>query len=169
MIRGNLSFGALVAVLAAYKDMASPWKELLDFYQQKEDSRIKYEQIVEQFQPAGLTDPALMLRRARRDAALCRASWRSAISRLPRTIATASSTRSRSACGSTSMSRSSGQSGSGKNELALLLARLMRPTGGRITIGGHELGELPLAVVGHRIGYARRPRTCSPAHCATIC
>ena len=35
VIRGNLSFGALVAVLAAYKDMASPWKELLDFYQQK--------------------------------------------------------------------------------------------------------------------------------------
>ena len=53
MIHGDLSFGALVAVLAAYKDMASPWKELLDFYQQKEDSRIKYEQIVEQFQPAG--------------------------------------------------------------------------------------------------------------------
>src|SRR5436190_12087911 len=52
VIRGSLSFGALVAVLAAYKDLASPWKELLDFYQQKEDSRIKYEQIVEQFEPA---------------------------------------------------------------------------------------------------------------------
>src|SRR5581483_4059897 len=60
VIRGNLSFGALVAVLAAYKDMASPWKELLDFYQQKETSRILYEQIVEQFQPAGLTDTELM-------------------------------------------------------------------------------------------------------------
>jgi len=31
VIRGSLSFGALVAVLAAYKDLASPWKELLDF------------------------------------------------------------------------------------------------------------------------------------------
>ena len=82
-----------------------------------------------------------------------RASWRSAICRWPRTTAAASSTRSRFTCGSTSMSRSSGQSGSGKNELALLLARLMRPTGGRITIGGHELGELPLAVIGrpHRL------------------
>ena len=29
----------------------------------------------------------------------------------------------------------------------------MRPTSGRITIGGHELGEMPLAVVGQRIGY----------------
>ena len=61
VIRGNLSFGALVAVLAAYKDMSSPWKELLDFYQQKEDSRIKYEQIVEQFQPAGLANTRLLL------------------------------------------------------------------------------------------------------------
>ena len=104
VIRGNLSFGALVAVLAAYKDMASPWKELLDFYQQKEDLRIKYEQIVEQFQPAGLSDPALMLDEPSSCRAL-RASWRSAISRLPRTIATALSTRSRSACVSTSMSR----------------------------------------------------------------
>ena len=46
-----------------------------------------------------------------------------------------------------------GPSGSGKNELALLLARLMRPTSGRIMIAGHELGEMPLAVVGRRIGY----------------
>ena len=30
VIRGELSLGALVAVLAAYKDLASPWKELLD-------------------------------------------------------------------------------------------------------------------------------------------
>jgi len=43
------------------QDLASPWKELLDFYQIKEDSRIKYEQIVEQFQPAGLIDARLQL------------------------------------------------------------------------------------------------------------
>src|SRR5436190_11989880 len=61
VIQGDLSFGALVAVLAAYKDLASPWKELLDFYQQKEDSRIKYEQIVEQFEPAGMIDARLQL------------------------------------------------------------------------------------------------------------
>src|SRR5260370_16492262 len=33
------------------------------------------------------------------------------------------------------------------------LARLMQPTAGRITVGGHNLAELPLAVVGRRIGY----------------
>src|SRR3546814_17380599 len=31
VIRGDLSFGALIAVLAAYKDLAGPWKELLDY------------------------------------------------------------------------------------------------------------------------------------------
>src|SRR5208283_5160409 len=46
-----------------------------------------------------------------------------------------------------------GQSGSGKNELALLLARLIRPTSGRITIGGTDIATLPTAVVGRRIGY----------------
>ncbi len=49
VLTGDLSFGALVAVLAAYKDLASPWRELLIWYQQKEDARIKYDQVIEQF------------------------------------------------------------------------------------------------------------------------
>ena len=152
VIRGNLSFGALVAVLAAYKDMASPWKELLDFYQQKEDSRIKYEQIIEQFQPAGLTDARADARRARADTASAgRADGQQSVARRGRP-------QPRPRRGQFSMRLDEhvaviGQSGSGKNELALLLARLMRPTGGRITIGGHDLAEMPLAVVGDRIGY----------------
>ena len=54
VIKGGLTFGALVAVLSAYKDLSSPWKELLDWYQQKEDARVKYDQLVEQFRPAGM-------------------------------------------------------------------------------------------------------------------
>jgi len=61
VIEGNLTFGALVAVLAAYKDLASPWKELLTWYQQKEDVRIKYEQVIEQFDPPGMLDNARLL------------------------------------------------------------------------------------------------------------
>ena len=60
MIGGSISFGALVAVLAAYKDLAVPWKELLDYYQQKEDIRIKYEQVVEQFDRPELMPAALI-------------------------------------------------------------------------------------------------------------
>src|SRR5205807_6067342 len=61
VIVGELSFGALVAVIAAYKDLSSPWKELLDFYQNQQDVAIKYEQVVEQFQVANLLDPRLLL------------------------------------------------------------------------------------------------------------
>ena len=46
-----------------------------------------------------------------------------------------------------------GQGGSGKSELALLLARLIQPTSGRITIGGIDIASLPFAVIGRRIGY----------------
>lgn len=49
VIEGELTSGALVAVIAAYKDLSSPWKELLSYYQQKEDVKIKYQQIIEQF------------------------------------------------------------------------------------------------------------------------
>ena len=33
VIQGDLTVGALVAVIGAQKDIASPWKELLAFYQ----------------------------------------------------------------------------------------------------------------------------------------
>jgi putative ABC transport system ATP-binding protein len=60
VIRGSLSFGALVAVLAAYKDLASPWKELLDYYQNKEDARVKYDLLYEIFEPPGMLDAGLL-------------------------------------------------------------------------------------------------------------
>lgn len=42
VIEGRLSLGALVAVLAAYKDFTAPVKELFRFYQTSEDARIRY-------------------------------------------------------------------------------------------------------------------------------
>ncbi|MBT4353221.1 MAG: ABC transporter ATP-binding protein, partial [Rhodospirillaceae bacterium] len=41
VIKGDLTFGALVAILAAYKDLSAPWKELLTYYQRLADSKIK--------------------------------------------------------------------------------------------------------------------------------
>ena len=59
VLKGSLSLGALVAVLAAYKDIAPPWKELLKFYQITEDIRVKYAQIIQQFQPPDMVDQSL--------------------------------------------------------------------------------------------------------------
>lgn len=152
VIRGNLSFGALVAVLAAYKDMASPWKELLDFYQNSENSRITYEQIVEQFQPPGIADPQLLLAEPevieplKGDLVAANLSLieDDNISILDGITFTLSLNHHAAVIG---------QGGSGKNELAMILARLLRPTKGRVTIGGRDLAEMPVAVLGRRMGY----------------
>jgi putative ABC transport system ATP-binding protein len=152
VIEGSLSFGALVAILAAYKDLASPWKELLDFYQTKENTRITYEQIVEQFQPAGMTDTRLLLEEPD---AVTPLTGEIAVANLSlaeddksRVVDAVSFT-----IGLNEHVAIIGQSGSGKSELALLLARLVQPTGGRITIGGRDMADLPVAVIGRRISY----------------
>jgi len=153
VIRGSLSFGALVAVIAAYKDLASPWKELLDFYQIKENSRITYEQIVEQFQPSGMTDASLMLAEPEQVMPL---TGELAVANV--SLDEDDKSRVVDAVSFTTQLDEHvaiiGQSGSGKSELALLLARLARPSSGRITVGGLDLAELPVAVVGRRIGYS---------------
>ena len=54
VIKGDLTLGALVAAIGAYKDLTSPWRELLNFYQLHEDSKIKYQQVIELFDPDDL-------------------------------------------------------------------------------------------------------------------
>jgi ABC-type multidrug transport system fused ATPase/permease subunit len=152
VIRGNLSFGALVAVLAAYKDLASPWKELLDFYQNNQNSRITYDQIVEQFEPANMIDMRLLLDEP---PAIPHLTGELAVSNL--SLAGDDKSRLVDAVSFTLALDEHvaviGQGGSGKGELAQLLARLVQPSGGRITAGGTDIAELPLAVIGRRIGY----------------
>jgi ABC-type multidrug transport system fused ATPase/permease subunit len=46
VIEGRLSLGALVAVLAAYKDFSAPLRELFRYYQQSEDVRIRYTEML---------------------------------------------------------------------------------------------------------------------------
>ncbi|MBT4040507.1 MAG: ABC transporter ATP-binding protein [Rhodospirillales bacterium] len=64
VIDGNLSFGALVAVLGAHKDFASPLKELFRYYQTMEDVKVRYDEIQKflintaaggEFEPIALT------------------------------------------------------------------------------------------------------------------
>jgi len=151
-IQGELSVGALIAVISAHKDMNAPWKELLSHYQQREDARIKYEQVVEQFDPRGLIDEELQAKTeitpfrpddivAFRGVALSDddgtvyLQHTSLDFRLDEKIAI------------------TGASGGGKEEFAPLLARLYQPTSGRILIGEEDLAMLPEAKVGRRFGY----------------
>lgn len=151
VITGGLSFGALVAVLAAYKDLASPWKELLDWYQQKEDTRIKYEQVIEQFVVADLLDDRLLTADPPADArvtgALSLANIRfgedggakvleeiTCDIPLDRSVAIVAV-------------------GAGGDELAQLVARVLLPSGGQIRLNGQDYTSLPESVTGRRVAY----------------
>ena len=59
VIEGQLTIGALVAALAAYKDLSSPWKELLAYYNQVQDMSLRWDVITERFAPPGMVDKAL--------------------------------------------------------------------------------------------------------------
>jgi len=153
VIKGQLSLGSLVAVLGAYKDILDPWKELLAWYSNKEDVRIKYEQIVSQFEPPGLIDSTLV------------ADPPATIPPLAGEIAAAGLTYSEDGV-TNRVDRVSfrvapgehvalvGGGHSGKDDVAFLLARLVLPSSGRITVAGASLAELHQAVPGRRIAYA---------------
>ena len=152
VIKGNLTFGALVAVLSAYKDLSSPWKELLDWYQQKEDTRVKYDQLVEQFRPAGMLPEGFQV------------PAEAPVPRLSGTVAATNVTLEDEAGVKTVDSATFrfeitervalvGGAGSGNDDIARLLARLVQPTAGLICIGEHDLATLPESVTGRRLGY----------------
>jgi putative ABC transport system ATP-binding protein len=151
VIQGDLTFGALVAVLAAYKDLAAPWKELLIWYQQKEDIRIKYDQIIEQFDPVDIMEPELLESDAGAERHLS-GDLTARISlfdedgtRILNNIALKVPLTQHVAI--------LGDAASGKGELGMVLARLLLPSHGQILIGGEDLTTMPEAVTGRRIGY----------------
>lgn len=152
VITGRLTFGALVAVLSAYKDLSSPWKELLDWYQQKEDARVKYDQLVEQFRPTGMLPENLQI------------PAESPAPRLHGTVVARNVTLQdeggiKCVDGASFHFENNervalvGGAGSGADDVARMLARLIQPTAGVICIGGHDLARLAESVAGQRLAY----------------
>lgn len=151
VIRGDLTLGALIAVLAAYKDLAAPWKEMLVWYQQKEDVKIKYEQVIEQFSPDGM-EPASNGFDA--DAATMRLDGDSSVNV---TLVDEDGVRRLDGAALTIPAGSHtaivGDVACGKSELAVVMAGLQEPTHGKVVVGGQDLAVLPWTVTGRRIGY----------------
>ena len=58
-LQGKIDVGQLVAVIAAYKDLPSPIKELIDWDQQRLDVEVKFSQVVEQFDVEDMLDEKL--------------------------------------------------------------------------------------------------------------
>jgi len=152
VIEGEITFGALVAVLAAYKDLASPWKELLSYYQLREDVKIKYEQVIEQFQPPEILDAELQFPPEDKieplqgdySAANVSLSEDGRVKTVDSVTLTFKLTEHIAIVG---------PGGSGRDELAQLLGRLIFPTTGSIRIGGTNAAELPEYVTGRRLSY----------------
>jgi putative ABC transport system ATP-binding protein len=155
VIMGELSLGALVAVLAAYKDIIDPWKELLKWYETKEDVRVKYEQVVSQFEPPSMLPAELS------------ENPPDPVPRLEGPLI-ASSLSYVDDSGGIPIERLTlevpqgqhvaliGTGESGKGELVRLFARLIFPTAGRLAVGNTSLAAAHVALVGSRIGFASR-------------
>ena len=58
-LKGSLDIGQLVAVIAAYKDLPGPLKDLIDWDQARQDVQVKYQQVVEQFTVDRVIDPRI--------------------------------------------------------------------------------------------------------------
>jgi ABC-type multidrug transport system fused ATPase/permease subunit len=150
VIAGDLEIGTLVAAIAAHKDLASPWKDLLAYYQMQADATIKYDQVVSQFGPAGMRGPDFQLTEPDDLDPLSgelMASNLTLIDDQEVPVVDGVSLRlpldKRYAI--------VGAGGSGKDELTLLLARLLDPSNGNINLAGSDAASLPEAVTGRRI------------------
>jgi ABC-type multidrug transport system fused ATPase/permease subunit len=152
VIDGQMTLGGLVAVLSAHKDMAAPWKELLAWYQQQNDATVKYEQVVAQFDPDGVVDEKLLLGNGDDGEHLSGTLKLGNVSlvdedevrRLTNVTLEIEVDSNLAIVGSGS---------SGRDYLALVLARLAMPSAGAVRIGSQDLTVLAEPVIGRRIGY----------------
>ncbi|MCP5281497.1 MAG: ATP-binding cassette domain-containing protein [Rhodoferax sp.] len=151
-IVGRLDIGALVAVIAAYKDLPGPVKELIDWDQERMDTSIKYAQVIEQFSVDDLAPesqlelidaPELPVQGSLRvhNLSLLDESGSKIIDSvtfefpLEAHVAIV------------------GSGGAGAGELAMLMARLLVPSSGGVEMGGVDLTRAPEAVTGRATGY----------------
>jgi len=154
VIEGTLSFGALVAVLAAYKDLAGPWKEMLTWYQQKEDIRIKYGQVIEQFDPPNILPDEKILGDS--DSAQALPSDAPIVLQ---NVGLVDDDGVRALDGATARISAGehvavvGAANSGKGELVMTIAGLLVPTSGSAMVGDAEIKTLPRALTGRRFAY----------------
>ncbi len=152
-ITGRLDIGQLVAVIAAYKDLPSPLKDLIDWDQQRLDVQVKYTQVVEAFTVGKVLDPALQKldpttpMRIEREIAASGASIRDESGATLLEPSTVKLARGESVA-------AVGPVGAGGEYLAEAFARLIEPAAGRILLDGTPIETLPDSVTGRRIGYA---------------
>tara|TARA_R110002110_G_scaffold13596_2_gene64771 strand:- start:10611 stop:13718 length:3108 start_codon:yes stop_codon:yes gene_type:complete len=152
-IQGQITVGALVAALAAYKDLSSPWKELLTYYNQTQDMAVRWDIVTERFGPPNMIDQSLFegkpdeIPSLRGDIELNKVSVRNqdgeaVLQNVSMTIPSGS----RVAIEVNSQSE--------RTALAEVLTREINPTRGHVLMAGQDLSKLHQSVIAARIGYA---------------
>ncbi len=151
-IAGRLDIGTLVAVIAAYKDLPSPIKELIDWDQQRMDVQIKYTQVVEQFTTDDLAQPELQ---EMVDAP--QLPQQGSVKAANLSLLDESGTKVLDGIsfeyGLQEHVAIVGHAGGGGSELAQVLSRLLPPNSGTIEMGGMDITRAPEAVTGRAISY----------------
>jgi putative ABC transport system ATP-binding protein len=152
-IKGEITVGALVAALAAYKDLSSPWKELLTYYNQTQDMAVRWEVVIEKFAPKGMIDEALFegepdeIPHMRGDIHLDKVWVRDAGgTNLLEDLTLHIPAGSRVAIEVFSQSE--------RTALAEVLTREINPIRGKVTVAGNDLSGVHHSVIAARIGYA---------------
>ncbi|MEX2520690.1 MAG: ABC transporter transmembrane domain-containing protein [Paracoccaceae bacterium] len=151
VINGNLELGSLVAVLAAYKDVSAPWKELLNYFQRWNDLNSRFEMVVENFSgdevyertriDGGADDPTARLTG---DIQLRGVSHGPGASGLKGAVCVAPAGKATAVIG--------GEEG-GRDLLMRMMAGLVEPDLGRVTIGGEVVAEASMPVIARSIGF----------------
>src|SRR6478735_1661897 len=152
-IRGTLDIGQLVAVIAAYRELPPPLKELIDWDQQRLDVQVKYDQVAAHFSEERLGPILLADERAddfpALEGPLVAEELRvndphggvilndvSFEIPLPAEVAMISGGRSSASI------------------LAQILARRITNFGGTIRIGEKDLRQIPQSIAGQKLAYA---------------
>lgn len=152
-ITGQVTVGALVAALAAYKDLSSPWKELLAYYNQSQDMALRWEVITERFAPNGMIDETLFdtdpgaIPALDGDVVLDHISVQDAdgnmvLEDIDVTFAAGSS------------NAITAPSDEDRRALSEVLLRELLPASGSVTFAGHPLATLHQGAIAKRVGYA---------------
>ncbi|NOC83361.1 ABC transporter transmembrane domain-containing protein [Ruegeria sp. HKCCD6428] len=152
-ITGEVTVGALVAALGAYKDLSGPWKDLLTYYNQVQDMSLRWEIVTERFAPGNMipeelfegepeTIPRLTGDIELRNVTVRDSDGKTVLEDLDLTIPRGAR-----------VAIQSGQA-SERSALGQLLTREVLPAHGEVIIAGHNLRGLHQAVIAARIGYA---------------
>jgi ABC-type multidrug transport system fused ATPase/permease subunit len=152
VIKGELEVGTLVAAIAAHKDLAAPWKELLAYYEQRNDIQIKFEQVVEQFDVPDMASMETLVADTPLDKPLTgevQAANLAFVDDGGNAVVEAANFRFAIGAHVALV----GDAASGKDTLARLLARQYMWTSGTLKVGDANLAQAPSPLIGRRIGF----------------